>query len=129
MKTTLGKAMVAIGLVLAGCGNQQARIEQNQRRLPAMIAVSRQQITCIAPGIKQNQQELQTEISTVDKNAQLVAADIAAVSDAQMKMQEALVKNNQNLPNTLPIVDQHQHNLRIEIRDVQSSMQAAAGRP
>lgn len=120
MKSTLGTVMVSIGLVLSGCSKQQAK-------LPAMIAPNTHQITCIAPRIKQNQQKLQTEISTIGSNAQLVVADIAAVADAQMKMQETIQKSGQNLLSRLGILGQHQQNLHIEIRAVQRNTQAVPG--
>jgi hypothetical protein len=127
VRGALGAAIAAMSLILAGCGKQLARIEQNQLKLQAMVEANARQIGCIAPRIGQNQQELHSGISAIGNNARLVAADMAAVADAQMKMQQTLQTNDQNLTNTLPIVEQHQRNLRVEIRDVQSSTQAVAG--
>jgi hypothetical protein len=126
-RVALGTVMISVSLILAGCGKQLARIEPNQLRLQAVVAPNAHQIGCIAPRIGQNQQPLHSENIAIGNNARLVAADMAAVADAQMKMQQTLQTNVQNLTNTLPILDQHQRNLHVEIRDVQSSTQAAAG--
>lgn len=127
VRGALGTVIVAMSLILAGCGKQLASIEQNQLKLQAMVAPNAHQIGCIIPHIGQNQQELQSENIAVGNNARLVAADMAALADAQMKMQQALQTNDQNLTNTLPIVEQHQRNLHVEIRDVRSSTRAVAG--
>ena len=127
VRRALGAVIVAMSLILAGCGKQLARTEQNQLKLQAMVAPNARQIGCIAPRIGQNQQELHSENIAIGNNARLVAADMAAVADAQMKMQQTLQTNDQNWTNTLPIVEQHQRNLHVEIRDVQSSTQAVAG--
>jgi len=119
--------VVAMSMILVGCCRQLAGIEHNQLKLQAMVAPNAHQIGCIAPHIGQNQQEVRSANTAVGNNAHLVAADMAAVADAQMKMQQTLQTNNQNLTNTLPIVEQHQRNLRVEIQDVRSSTQAAAG--
>ncbi len=127
VRGALGAVIVAMSLILAGCGKQLAGIEQNQLKLQAMVAHNAHQIGCIAPHIGQNQQELCSENTAIENNARLVAADMAAVADAQMKMQQTLQTNGQNLTNTPAMVEQHQRNLRVEIRDVQSSTQAVPG--
>jgi hypothetical protein len=87
---TGGTVIVAMSLVLAGCCRQLARIEQNQCKSQAMVVPNARQIGCIAPRIGQNQQELCSENTAIENNARLVAADMAAVADAQMKMQQTL---------------------------------------
>jgi len=115
-----------MSLVLVGCGKQSAQIEQNKFKLQAMIEQNTHQIGCITPHIEQNQQELRSANIAIENNARLVAADMAVVADAQMKMQQMRQTNDQNLTATLPIAGQHQRNLHIEIRNVQSSTQTVA---
>jgi len=119
--------IVTMSIILPGCCKQSAAFEQSQLKLQAMDAPKAHQLSCMAPQIVQNQRELHGENAAIGNNARLVAADMAVVSDAQMKMQQTLQTNGQNLTNTLPIVEQHQRNLCVEIRDVQSSTHAVGG--
>jgi len=127
VEAALYAVIAAMSMILVGCGKQSAGIEQSQLKLQAMGGPSARQIACIGPRIEQDQQKPHGENAASGNNARLVAADMAAVADAQMKMQQTLQPHDQNLTNTLPIVDQHQRILRVEVRDVRSSTQAAGG--
>jgi hypothetical protein len=127
VEVALYAVIVAMSMILVGCGKQSAGIEQSRLKLQAMGGPIAHQIARIGPRIEQDQQKLHGENAASGNNARLVAADMAAVADAQMKMQQTLQPHDRNLTNTLPIVDQHQRNLHVEVRDVRSSTQAAGG--
>ncbi len=124
VRAALAIAVTAISLTLAGCGEQMARIEENQLRLQAMLEANAEQMAGIASRLEDNQGQLQAEVHHVQNDARLVAADIAAVADAQMKLEEMIRKNNQTLSSQLGIVQQNQHNVHVSIREVQSTTQA-----
>jgi len=124
VRATLAVAVTALSLSLAGCGKQMARIEKNQLRLQAMLEANAQQMAGLASRLEDNQGQLQAEINHVQNDARLVAADIAAVADAQMKLEEMIRKNNQTISGQLDLVQQNQHNVHVSIRDVQGVTQA-----
>lgn len=124
VRAALVVAVTALSLTLAGCGEQMARIEENQLRLQAMLEANAEQMADLASRLEDNQGQLQAEINHVQNDARLVAADIAAVADAQMKLEEMIRKNNQTISGQLDLVQQNQHNVRVSIRDVQGVTQA-----
>lgn len=127
VRAASGILVAVMSLTLAGCGEQLARMEKNQLTLQAMMEGNAEQLASLAVRVEQNNQDLQGNIKHVQNNTQLVAADIAAVADAQMKLQGLVQRNDQNLAERAAMMEQNQQNLQIEVRDMRSETQSMAG--
>ena len=82
-RVVLTVAIIAIGLSLAGCGRQMARIDENQLKLHTMVEANARQIADIAVRLEQNQQELHAVVKNVQNDVATVVAEMAVVADAQ----------------------------------------------
>lgn len=123
----LGIVMMSMSLILAGCCKGSASIEQKQARLQTMVEAHAQRIARTASRIEQSRQEPSAEINHVQNSARLIAADMAAVADAQMKMQEILLQNNQYFACRPAVIEPTRQHLHVEVCVVQSNTQAVPG--
>ena len=79
-RAVLTVVIVAVGLSLAGCGKQMARIDESQLRLQTMVEANAEQIAGIAARLEENQQELYAVIENVQNDVAKVAFDVDAVA-------------------------------------------------
>ena len=84
IRGTLAVVIIAIGLTLAGCGEEMARMQDEQLRLQAIIDNNTLQIAALGKRIEQNRNEQQAGIEEVQNDIRQVAANTAAVSEEQM---------------------------------------------
>ena len=127
VRTVLAAVTVAIGLSLAGCGEQMARIEENQLKLQEMVKTNAEQIAAFAVYIEQNQKKLQAGVGDVQNDVRQVASDAAAFNDEQIKLHKAVQNNNLKITNKMAVIEENQNKLQVEIEDVQSQgLQVAA---
>lgn len=104
-------AIVAVGLGIAGCGNQMAKIDEGQLRLQTMVEANAQQIADIAARLEQNQQELHAVIGNVQNDVAKVAFDVAAVAEAQMKLHDTMQNSNQQVTGKMASLEQNQRDM------------------
>src|SRR4030042_5024114 len=88
IRTILVLVIIAIGLSLARCNEEMAKIENKQLDLQAMVETNAQQIAALGARIEKNQHELQAGIEQVQNDIRNAAANTAAVSEKKAKMQE-----------------------------------------
>ena len=126
--------------LLAGCGDQMARIDENQLQLQAMVEANAQQIAVVAARIEQslgllteNQQELQVGIENVQSDVRKVAVEVATVADEQMKLHENVQSNSRQMANqtasieqSLGLLTENQQGLQAGIQDVQNDTRKVA---
>ncbi|UCG48328.1 MAG: hypothetical protein JSU94_00855 [Phycisphaerales bacterium] len=92
---TLG-ALMMVGalLVIAGCGQQTSKMEEDQIRLETMIEIHSQQMAAIAENIEQNQQMLRAGIQDVRKDTESLSVGVAAVGTEQSKLVKMVQEND-----------------------------------
>ncbi len=122
-RTALIGVMISVGLGLTGCGDQMARMEENQLKLQAMIEANAEQIAIIAANMEQNQYELENRVGKVQNGTSSVASDIAAVADMQMKLEAMVQKNTQQLSGDATIVEQVRKDVQTGIQSVHNETQ------
>ena len=110
-RALLTVVIVTVGLSLAGCGRQMARIDESQFKLQTMVEANAQQIAGIATRLDENQQELHAVIENVLDDVLKVAVDVAAVADAQMKLHEAVNSSGQQVTGEMASLEQNQRDM------------------
>ena len=110
-RAMLTVVIVTVGLSLAGCSKQMARIDESQLKLQTMVEANAQQIAGIATRLDENQQELHAVIENVLDDVVKVAADVAAVADAQMKLHEAVHSSGQQVTGEMASLEQSQRDM------------------
>ena len=126
IKATLAVVIIAIGLSLAGCGEEMARMQDEQLRLQAMIENNTLQIAALGAHIEQNQNEQQAGIEEVQNDIRQVAANTAAVSEEQMLLRETVNKNDRQTINKIALIEQNQDELRAGIVEAQNDTKNVA---
>jgi len=110
-RAVLTVAIVGISLGFAGCSKQMARIDENQVQLQMMVKANSLQITELARSLERNQQELHAVVAGVQNGVAKVAADVAAVADAQMKLDETIRNSSVELSGRIAAIGQDQQDL------------------
>ena len=126
IRTILVLVIIAIGFSLAGCNEEMARIEDKQINLQAMVEANTRQIAAIGAQIEQNQQELRADLEDVQSNIRNVAANTAAVSKEQVKLQETVQNSNRQTINKIALLDQNRNELQAGIEEVRDNTQNVA---
>lgn len=126
IRGTLAVVIIAIGLTLAGCGEEMARMQDEQLRLQAMIDNNTLQIAALGKRIEQNRNEQQAGIEEVQNDIRQVAANTAAVSEEQMRLQETVNKNDRQMTSKIALIEQSQDELRAGIAEAQNDTKNVA---
>ncbi len=126
IRATLAVVIIAIGITLAGCGEEMARMQDEQLRLQAIIDNNTLQIAALGKRIEQNQNEQKAGIEEVQKDIRQVAANTTAVSEEQMRLQETVNKNDRQMTNKIALIEQSQDELRAGIAEAQNDTKNVA---
>jgi len=126
IRTILVLVVIAVGLSLAGCNEEMAKIENKQFDLQAMAETNARQIAALGARIEKNQQELQTGIGQVQDNVSSVAADTAAVSEEQARLQETLQNSDRQTTDKIALLEQNQSELKAGIEEVRADSKNVA---
>ena len=126
VRTILVMVITAIGFGLAGCNEEMAKIEEKQLKLQAMAETNAQQIAAIGTRIEQNQQELRAGLEEVQNDVRNVAANTAAVSKVQVKLQEAVQNSNRQTTDKIALLEQNRNELQAGIEEARDSTQNVA---
>lgn len=131
--SVLTVAIIAVGLILAGCGEETARIEEKQVQLQVMAKNNAQHIQALAGVIEQNHQELksgiealQKEIHRVDALAIAVGEEQTTLHEGQVKLQEAVQNNARQFIAKLAAIEQNQDDLLTGMEAVQNDAKNVA---
>ncbi len=115
VRTVLTVVIVAITLGSAGCGNQMAKIDENQAQLQMMVKANSLQITKIAGNLEKSQQEFRAMIGSIQGDVTQVAADVSAVADAQMKLHAAVQDSSLVVSEKIVAIGQEQKALSADL--------------
>ncbi len=126
LRTIMVLVITAIGFGLAGCGEEMAKIEEKQLNLQAMVETNARQIAALGERIEQNQQLLTAGLEDVQNDIRNVAANTAAVSKDQVKLQETLKNSNRQTTNKIVLLEQSQNELQVGIEEVRDNTQNVA---
>ena len=126
LRTVMVMAITAIGFGLAGCGEEMAKIEEEQLKVQAMAEANAQQIAAIETQIKQNQQELRVGIEQVQNDIRKIAVDTATVSEEHLELQQSVQNSNQQTTNKIVKLEQSRNELQAGIEEVRDNTQSAA---
>jgi predicted nucleic acid-binding Zn-ribbon protein len=118
LRVCLALAVAAMALTPVGCGRQEARLEENQIRMQAMIEAGNQQMATIAEQIAANQLKMQNGIRGVQGSTQQISAEVTAVRTDQAGLQQTLQEHRTDLTNAVVTAEQNQNDLRAAITDL-----------
>lgn len=122
--------IVAIGLGVFGCGEQMARIDEQQGQLQMMVKANSLQIEEIAGSLEKSQQQLHVAIEGVQNNVAKVAADLATLAETQVRLHETVQSNIQQVSGKIAAIGQDQKDLSAglgrAIADVRSETRKVA---
>jgi chromosome segregation ATPase len=113
-------------LGIAGCGEQMARIDQNQLKLQKMVEANARQVSALAKRLEQDRQQLHLAIEDVQNDVAKVAVEVSAVTDAQIKLHEAVQASSLQLTGEIAAIGQNQRDLRASVAGVQSQTRKVA---
>jgi len=125
-RAILAVVIVAIGLSLAGCGEEMAKMEDRQLRLEAMVEANTQQIAAMAASVEESQQELQVGLEAVKDNLRQVAADFVTIAEEQTRMHETLQSSDQQATARMAAIERDQRGLKEGIEQAQNDRQNTA---
>lgn len=125
-RTILAVVIVAIGLSLAGCGEEMAKMEDRQLRLEAMVEANTQQIAAMAASVEQNQEELQVSIEAVKDNLRQVAANFVTIAEEQTRLHKAQQSSTQQATTRMAVIERDQRGLQAGIEQAQNDGQNTA---
>ena len=123
-RVVLAVVIIAIGLGMAGCGRQMAKIDENQFKLQTMVESNAQQIAAIATLLEENQEELHVVIENVKNDVANVAVDVAAVAEAQMKLHEAVQSSSRRVTGEMAALEQNQHEMSASLGQAIAGVQS-----
>jgi len=125
-RTILAVVIVAIGLSLAGCNDEMAKMEDRQLRLEAMVEANTQQIAAMAASVEENQKEVQASLDAVKDNLRQVAADFVTVAEEQTRLHKAQQSSTQQASTRMAAIERNQHGLKAGIEQAQNERQNTA---
>ncbi len=112
--------MVALLLVISGCGKQLTRMEENQVKLQAMVAANARELATLSSQIHAGTGKLQAGIQDLDADTQAIATHVQTVQDDQRKLQETVVAGNQSLDARANQLREGQQSLENNVAQVQT---------
>jgi len=122
-RAVLTVVIVAIGLGVAGCGEQMARIDENQAKLQMMVKANALQVNEIADRLEKNQQELYAAIESVQNNMAKVAADVGTVAEAQMRLHETVSSGSTEVSDRITQIGQEQKAVSVSLGQAIAAVQ------
>jgi len=126
IRTILVLVIIATGFSLAGCNEEMARIENKQLDLQAIAETNAQQIAALGARIEKNQQELQAGIGQAQNDIRNVAADTAAVSEEQARLQKTVQNSDRQTTDKIVLLEQNQTELQAGIEEVRDNSKNVA---
>jgi len=94
--------------------------------LQAMVETNAQQIAALGARIEKNQHELQAGIEQVQNDIRNVAANTAAVSEKQAKLQETVQNSDRQTTDKIALLEQNQTELQAGIENVRADSKNVA---
>ena len=111
-------ALLAITFGAAGCGDQMARMQQNQVKLQAMVAANARELATLSSQIHVSQGRIEDGFASLEQNIQNTDARVATVQNEQAQLRQTVVSNDQNMNAKLAQLADNQASLRDGIAHV-----------
>jgi predicted nucleic acid-binding Zn-ribbon protein len=122
-KAALAVLTVTVCFALCGCGEEMARIEQNQLDLQQLFQLNTQLMTDNMKHIKDNQSQLHVAVEDVQNGNKIQTKDIiAAIGQEQAAMQDTLQIQHQRLNNSIDGIERSQTVLQGGIEGLNTSV-------
>ena len=125
-RTMIVLVIAAIGFGLAGCSKEMAKVQEKQLNLQAMVETNTRQIAALNERIEQNQQQLSAGLEKVRNDIRNVAANTAAISEEQARLQEVMQNSNRQTTNKITLLEQNQNELQAGIEEVRDNTKNVA---
>jgi chromosome segregation ATPase len=119
-------ALAILLFAAAGCGEQMARMEDNQVKLQAMVAANARQLATISSQIHANNGDVQDGIRKLDENDQSLTADVATVQDKQAQLHKTVTSGDEALSRRMASLEENQALLRDGVAEVAGITQRTA---
>ena len=116
----------AVCVLVGGCGNNMARIEENQLKLQALVEINAHQIGKAAQRAEQNQQDLQTAMKLINNSTEELAAQIASFGSEHTKLQSITQASTAQTNDKIAGIEEKQQAFRSNIDDLQAGTVAVA---
>ena len=126
IRIALATLTVATVLALTGCGKRFARIEENQIKLQRLSETNAKQVARNLGRLEENQKKLRVAVADVQAGTKAGVTNIAALREEQLRLQETLKTNSQQLAHSIAAVEQNQRGLKGGIEGVQSGVKRVA---
>lgn len=126
VRTALAALTMAASLVFAGCHKQIARIEEHQLKLQRLSETDAEQVARRLARLEEDLKKLHVVLAGLQAGTNRGATNIAAAQQEQMKLQEMLRENSQQLSSNIAAVGQNQRRLQGQTELVQSNIQKVA---
>lgn len=110
--------LMALPLVVAGCGEQMSRMEDSQVKLQAMVAANARQLATISSQLHANTGDVQQGIARLDQNDQDLSAAILTVQNDQARLEQTVTGGNQALNERMARLDENQRLLQDGVAQV-----------
>ncbi|MCX5645606.1 MAG: hypothetical protein NTZ17_13170 [Phycisphaerae bacterium] len=111
-------ALVIPLFAVAGCGEQMARMEENQVRLQALIAANARELATISAQLHTGQGKINESIQTLDGDTQQVASNVTTVQNQQQQLQSTVAAGNEGLNRRIGSVEDNQRTLQGSVAQV-----------
>jgi len=119
-------AMAIPLFAVAGCGEQMARLEENQTKLQAMVAANARELATISSQLHTGQGKINESIQTLDGDTRQVAAGVASVQNGQRQLHDTVAAGNEGLNRRIGYVEDNQRSLQGSVTQVSDVTQRTA---
>jgi len=123
VRAGLAAAVVIITLGLCGCGNELARMEENQLALQEILEANAEQIAAIRTCIERNQEDVSDRIERLQTSVDEAEIEIAGIRNKQLKLEEMAQESNGLLVNKIDKLGQNQQSLQAGIEKLENRTQ------
>ncbi|NLZ06194.1 MAG: hypothetical protein GXY19_13580, partial [Phycisphaerae bacterium] len=111
-------ALVATAFGAAGCGDQMARMQQNQVKLQAMVAANARELATLSSQVHVSQDRIEEGFAGLEQDIRNTDARLAAVQSEQAQLHQTVAANDQNMNARLTQLTDNQASLRDGIAHV-----------
>ncbi|NLT78048.1 MAG: hypothetical protein GXX98_16120, partial [Planctomycetes bacterium] len=93
----LFSVLLAVALGAAGCGDQMARMQDNQIKLQAMVAANARQLATLSSQVHAHQGETAESLAELQEDVNSTDAKVAAVRNEQTELRRTVAANDRDL--------------------------------
>lgn len=114
----LFSVLLAVAFGTAGCGDQMARMQDNQIKLQAMVAANARQLATLSSQVHVHQSETAEGLAKLQEDVNSTDAKVVAVQNEQTELRRTVAENDRNLHMKVAQLADNQASLREGISHV-----------